>query len=317
MMFRFLCFACLAAMVAHTGIAAAQDTTPALPVPEIVVPGIRNYVPQQTEDQSTVAPSKLTLAASLEEDSDEIPSGLVWRIYGTVENDGKLPLLATGEGGTNTFDLPPGDYLVHAAFGRAGATKRITLGPDPLWENFVLDAGGLKLSAVLPEGRPVSNDTLSFSIYESNTDANGQRALIVPDIKPGRIVRLNSGVYHIVSSYGAVNAVVRSDIRVEAGKLTEATVEHRAAEMTMKLVRESGGEAIADTSWSILAENGDSVREVVGPYATMVLAEGNYTAVARNRDRLYEKDFTVVPGRNQEVEVLTTQAVEEVEIPFD
>ncbi|TIT74469.1 MAG: hypothetical protein E5W45_09945, partial [Mesorhizobium sp.] len=90
---------------------------------------------------------------------------------------------------------------------------------------------------------------LRFSIYEDKVEANGDRALIVPDVEPNAVVRLNAGTYHVVSTYGSVNAVIRSDIRVEAGKLTEATVEHRAAEMTMKLVREAGGEAIADTSW--------------------------------------------------------------------
>ena len=119
-------------------------------------------------------------------------------------------------------------------------------------------------------------------------------------------MRLNAGIYHVVSTYGAVNAVIRSDIRVEAGKLTEATVEHHAAEMTMKLVREAGGEAIADTSWSVLNESGDPIKETVGAFASMVLAEGDYTIIAKNRDRIYQKDFTVVAGKNQEVEVIAT-----------
>jgi len=121
-------------------------------------------------------------------------------------------------------------------------------------------------------------------------------------------VRLNAGIYHVVSTYGAVNAVIRSDIRVEAGKLTEATVEHHAAEITMKLVREAGGEAIADTSWSLLNESGDPIKETVGAFASMVLAEGDYTIIAKNRDRIYQKDFTVVAGQNQEIEVLATEA---------
>jgi hypothetical protein len=95
---------------------------------------------------------------------------------------------------------------------------------------------------------------------------------------------------------------------VEAGKLTEATVEHRAAELTLKLVREEGGEAIADTSWSVLTNSGDPVRESVGAFASMVLAEGDYTIVAKNRDRIYQREFTVVAGRNQEVEVLANEA---------
>src|SRR5438445_690330 len=92
------------------------------------------------------------------------------------------------------------------------------------------------------------------------------------------------------------------------GKLPEATVEHRAAEMTMKLVREPGGEAIADTSWSLLNESGDPIKEAVGAFASMVLAEGQYTIIAKNRDRIYQKDFTVVAGQNQEIEVLATEA---------
>ncbi len=36
------------------------------------------------------------------------------------------------------------------------------------------------------------------------------------------------------------------------GKLTEATIQHRAAQITFKLVSDAGGEAIADTAWSIL-----------------------------------------------------------------
>ena len=127
-------------------------------------------------------------------------------------------------------------------------------------------------------------------------------------MKPGAVVRLNAGTYHVVSTYGSVNAVIRSDIRVEAGKLTEATVEHRAAELTMKLVRDHGGEAIADTSWSILTNSGDPIRESVGAFASMVLAEGDYTIVAKNRDRIYQRDFTVEGGHNTEVEVLATEA---------
>ena len=41
----------------------------------------------------------------------------------------------------------------------------------------------------------------------------------------------------------------------------------------------------------------------------MVLAEGDYTIIAKNRDRIYQRDFTVEAGQNQEIEVLATEAV--------
>jgi hypothetical protein len=42
----------------------------------------------------------------------------------------------------------------------------------------------------------------------------------------------------------------------------------------------------------------------------MVLAEGDYTIVAKNRDRIYQRDFSVVPGRNQDVELLPTDLLD-------
>lgn len=248
------------------------------------------------------------LAALLTKDGKEILSGVTWRIFGpTAGPDGKLPLIASTTGGASQFQLAPGSYLVHAAYGRAGATKRISVGREADREDVVLDAGGLKLNALLAGGKSIPPGKLSFSVYEDKPDAAGNRALIIPDVKPNAIVRLNAGVYHVVSNYGSVNAVVRSDIRVEAGKLTEALVEHQAAQLTLKLVREAGGEALAETAWSIVNDSGDPVMETVGPYATIVLAEGSYVLIAKNRENIYQKELTVTSGQDAEVEVIANE----------
>jgi hypothetical protein len=274
------------------------------------LPDISSYASPKGETPLALGSSgAITLSAQLTDKGPDITRGIVWRVFKPeAARDGKLPMVASAHGGTAVFQLAPGSYLVHASYGRAGATKRITVGKDAKREGLVLDAGGLKLDAVLSGGARIPPKKLRFSIYEGHAEPNGDRALIIPDVEPNSVVRLNAGIYHVVSTYGSVNAVIRSDIRVEAGKLTEATVEHHAAEMTMKLVREPGGEAIADTSWSLLNESGDPIKETVGAFASMVLAEGQYTIIAKNRDRIYQKDFTVVAGQNQEIEVLATEA---------
>jgi hypothetical protein len=292
---------------APLGLARAQTELPpgALPDIQLNIPPITGYAPAEPTRPLAQGDGELTLSASLSDGLADIPRGLVWRVFKPEPGeDGKLPLVASAQGGTTIFQLEPGSYLVHASFGRAGATKRVTISREPRRESLVLDAGGLKLDAILSGGVRIPAGKLRFSVYEEEADARGERPLIVPDVMPNSVVRLNAGTYHIVSTYGSVNAVIRADIRVEAGKLTEATVEHRAAELTMKLVREEGGEAIADTSWSVLGESGDIVRESVGAFASMVLSEGDYTIVAKNRDRVYQRDFTVVAGRNQDVEVM-------------
>jgi hypothetical protein len=302
---RLFALTAIAAFISFS--ATAQETV--APLQNLKLPGINSFAPPAPDSPlAQAADGQVTLSAHLMQDAPEISRGLIWRIFKPeADDDGVLPLVATAQGGTSLFHLEPGSYLVHAAFGRAGATKRIAVGTEAKRETVVLDAGGLKLDAVLSGGVRIPPSKLKFSIYEAEEDANGDRALIIPDVSPNIVVRLNSGTYHVVSTYGSVNAVIRSDIRVEAGKLTEATVEHRAAELTMKLVRDQGGEAIADTAWSILNDSGDFVRESVGAFASMVLAEGDYTIIAKNRDRIYQRDFKVVAGRNQDVEVLATE----------
>ena len=105
----------------------AQDAA-ATDLPPINLPGIRAYAPAQDNGPQAQRDGRLTLVATLIEGSDPIPRGIVWRVFlPTPGDDGQLPLLASAEGGTARFDLGPGSYLVHAAFGRAGVTKRVTI----------------------------------------------------------------------------------------------------------------------------------------------------------------------------------------------
>ena len=112
------------------------------------------------------------------------------------------------------------------------------------------------------------------------------------------------GTYYILSKYGDGNAVVRSDIRVQAGKLTDITVTHRAAVIMFKLVSKRGGEALANTDWAVLSPAGDAITESKGAFPRVILAEGEYKVIARNDNKVYQQDLTVIPGVDGEIEVL-------------
>lgn len=247
------------------------------------------------------------MQAKLTADGPAMKTGLSWRVFSPDPGpDGKLPLVASAEGGDANFQLAPGSYFVNVAFGRAGVTKRLNVpasGNVPA-ELLVLDAGGIVLNAVSGEDHRVPAAKLKFSIYSSEVREDGERPLVMADVKPNTIVRLNAGNYHIVSEYGDVNASVRADVQVEAGKLTEATLQHHAAQVSFKLVSQHGGEAVADTAWSVLTAGGDVVAESVSAFTSMVLTEGDYTVVARNKEKIYQKDFNVQTGRDVDVEVL-------------
>ncbi|MDS7597227.1 hypothetical protein [Agrobacterium tumefaciens] len=263
----------------------------------------------------------IVMEAKLTNDGEAVREGLYWRVFSPIPGaDGKLPMLASSEGGSAAFHLVPGEYFVNVAFGRAGVTKKLNVPSSGNVEKqvLVLDAGGFLLNAVAGNDKQITGNQLKFSVYSSDVKPDGERGLVTSDIKPNTIVRLNAGTYHVVSEYGNVNAVVRADIQVEAGKLTEATLQHHAAQITLKLVSEEGGEAIADTAWSVLSGGGDAVNESVSAFSTMVLAEGEYTAIARNKDKVYQRNFKVTSGRDMDVEVLMKdQAPEETSGDFE
>ncbi len=250
------------------------------------------------------------LQAKMTEESDIIAEGLVWRIYSAPAGDSgeTLTEFASTAGGAKTFKMSPGKYTVLVIHGYASAIRTIEVSKDGgNLEIFILDAGGLQLSAVTAPDITVRSELLRFDIFADETDNSGIRPLVVGNLRPNKMVLLNAGTYHIVSKYGKLNAVVRADIRVRPGNVTSATLQHHAARVTLKLVREAGADAIADTAWSILTASGDVIRESVGAFPRLVLAEGNYTAVAKNNEKIYSKDFLVESGIDSDVEVVVVR----------
>jgi hypothetical protein len=258
--------------------------------------------PDSQSQPPSVAEINVNLSARMTDETPPITSGVSWRVFGVEPGEnGELPLHATATGGSVTLSLPRGEYLVHGSYGRAGGTKRLKVEDSALTETLILNAGGLRLDAVVGEDLPIDPDQVAFEI--SQEDDFGGLTVIMPKAEPNKIIRLSAGTYHIVSRYGFVNAVVRADMEVHAGKLTDATIRHKGAEATFKLVENEGGEALANTSWTVLTEAGDTVHQSVGAFPTIILAEGTYTAVARHKDKTFARDFTIRPGLNRDVEV--------------
>ncbi len=248
---------------------------------------------------------RVTFEARMTQEGPPVDSGVEWRVFGTQLGDnGRLPLLATAQSGIQSFDMSPGEYFVHAAYGFAGAVRRITVRTDTSTEIFTLDAGALQLNGVTGEDTPIPPKFLRFDIYSRQADERGERQLIARNIRPGEIIPFHAGTYHVVSQYGRLYAEVRADLRVEPGKVTQATIQHRAARVVLRLVRRKGGDAIADTAWSIITESGDQITESSSAFPAFVLSEGKYTAIAKHSEKIYSQEFDVVSGINRDIEVL-------------
>lgn len=265
-------------------------------------------VPRKTEPEDAVPVDigQIRLVALLTADGQPIDRGVVWRVFEDQPMDAGQPprIVGTYKDASPLLKLKPGAYIVNVSFGRAHLTRKIkvTTGP-PRKEPFVLNAGGLRLSALIA-GKPAPANSVSFEIQADERDQSGKRATVMSGVKPGLIIRLNAGIYHVVSAYGDANAVVRADVTVEAGKLTEATVAHSAAKVTLKLVTKSGGDALPDTQWVLQTPDGAVVKESVGALPTHYLAPGTYTAIAKSQGRAFRRDFSVENGAVAQVEVM-------------
>jgi hypothetical protein len=246
----------------------------------------------------------LALSARFGKDLPSVNSGIVWRVYSDKPDaSGAFQLVREERGATPNIVLAPGVYVVHAALGLVSAVRPVTLRQETLRESFELPAGGLRIegkvgSSKIPQGQ------ITFSIYKGSQFEIGERAPIAQNVAAGDVLLLPEGVYYIISNYGDANSVVRSDIRVQAGKLTDVTVTHRAAVITLKLVSDRGGEALANTAWSVITPAGDVIKEYNGAFPRVVLSEGEYRVIAKNEGKVFERPFNVSNGVDGEVEVI-------------
>lgn len=279
---------------------------PALPAP-LTQPPVANVAPPAPSPlQTPAAPAQgaLALSARYGKDLPPINGGLVWRIYSDRPDEtGAFKIIREDRTATPTIALPPGGYVVHVALGLVSAVRPVNIKADTDRESFVLPAGGLRIEGRVGSSKIPPNQ-ISFSIYKGSQFDGGERTPLLPNVAAGDVVLLQEGTYYIISNYGDANAVVRSDIRVQAGKLTDVTVTHRAAVITMKLVSDRGGEALANTAWSVITPAGDVIKESIGAFPKVTLAEGEYRAIAKNEGKVFEKPFNVVNGVDGEIEVI-------------
>ena len=247
----------------------------------------------------------LMVSARFGKETPSIGGGLHWRIYpDKPDPSGVFRLLREERAAAPIFVLPPGGYVVHVSFGLATAAKKVQLRSETVRESFELVAGGARFEGRVGDSR-IPPGQITFDVFRGSQFEGGDKRPLASGVATTDVLLLPEGTYHVVSNYGDSNATVRSDIRVQSGKLTDVVVNHRAAVITLKLVNERGGEALANTQWSVLTPGGDIVKEAIGAFPKVVLAEGDYSVVARNEGKVYNGKFKVEPGFDREIEVLS------------
>ncbi len=271
--------------------AAAPASVPASPVPAL----------------APVVPSgqvALHLSARFGRDMPQVTGGVLWRIFpDRPDPTGVIRPVREDKTPAPMILLPPGGYIVHASVGHAHTLKKVQLRAETVRETFDIPAGGIRIEGKVGDSR-IPSAQIHFDVYKGSQFEPGDKVAMSQNLMTGEVMLVPEGTYHIVSHYGDGNAVVRSDIRVQAARVTEVTVNHRAAAITLKLVTSDGGEALANTQWSVLTPGGDVIKESIGAFPRVVLAEGEYRVIARNEGRSFQHDFNVAPGVDREISVV-------------
>ncbi|MGA9009667.1 MAG: hypothetical protein WB495_22985 [Xanthobacteraceae bacterium] len=288
-------------LVPGTGSPGATIVSPVpLGPPTAIAPQVAQPIPAVPAGRVALA-----VTARYGRDAAPISGGLIWRVYAAKPDaTGVFPLIKEDRGATPTFVLPPGSYVVHASLGLASAAKPVQLRADTVREELDIPAGGVRLEGRVGDVR-IPPGQISFDIFKGSQFDTSERRPIAQNVMTGDVVLLPEGTYNIVSNYGDGNSVVRSDVHVDTAKLTDIVVTHRAAVITLKLVNNSGGDALANTQWTVLTPGGDVIKESIGAFPRLVLAEGDYHIIARNEGRTFQRDFKVITGVDGEVEVST------------
>ncbi|RIA55128.1 vWA domain-containing protein [Dichotomicrobium thermohalophilum] len=263
----------------------------------------QSVVPENVDPE---APVPIKLTAFLSGSEERITRGIVWRVFsGRAGDDGRYEMLHEMQDAQPTLELKPGNYFINVSWGLAHATKRLQVTPgQPAHEQLILKAGAVRLNARQASGAPIDMDDARFDIYSDRTDQFGNRERIIANARSGPAIRLNTGTYYVVSHYGDSNAIVESQVEVKPGKLSEVILIHDASKVTFRLAERRGGEAIADTRWTIKTADGQVVERSAGAFPTHILTSGRYRVEAQHGGRLYVREFELAGGGAQQVEVL-------------
>src|SRR5580698_1702492 len=293
----------------------------------LIAPAVAETSPSES------AQATLRLSAVLNSGGAPLTGGLRWRVFGSkADPDGSHPLVVESSQAQPTLTISPGDYVVHVAFGLASAAKRVTLGADVRSERLTLSAGALRIEGTISDAL-IDPSKLSLAIYVPQ-NRNPLGKLVYAKGKAGDIIGLPEGSYHIVSTYldtvgahsavsaaansgkSAVvappaalpsNSVVNAVIKVNSGKRIDVTIRHRCATLTLKLVNKPAGEALANTTFTVLTPGGDVIRELVGAFPSLVLAEGEYVVIARHESKVFQSTFQVQTGMDRDIEVVAEE----------
>ncbi|MGI9416508.1 MAG: VWA domain-containing protein [Geminicoccaceae bacterium] len=269
-----------------------------------------------------VGAGRLKLPTRLAEGAEPLTEDGYHTIYESRKDQlGELVYDKIDTGGlSETFSLPAGDYRVVTTYrsnkGNAEARTDVTVEAGRLNEmDAVLDSGILRLKSLLANDGAPLEENVQYEVYEPTKDQLGE--IDYERVATGTadaIFSLKSGAYRLVTSfrrnYG--NVVDRSDIAIEAGKISEETVVLESGHLKPTALMTEDGEPLTEgVNFEVLEAIKDQLGDVTferiatGQADTIFsLKAGSYRLTASHRsesgEAFGETDVEIRPGERTE-----------------
>ena len=262
------------------------------------------------------APVNLHLTAVMTAGGEKV--GGNWFVVQREEADAagemkRVKVDANGYYADVNFRLPPGDYIVSAANGKAYAEERITVEAGKGSEvELNLNGGWLKARAIMTAGGDKVGGNW-FAVQREGTDEFGKPKRVKVDANgyyAENTFTLPAGDYIVSAANG--KAYAEEKVTVEAGKGVDVELNLNAGWLKTRAIMAAGGDKVGGNWFAVHREGTDEFGkpkrlqiDASGYYAenTFTLPAGDYIASAANGKAYAEEKVTVEAGKGGDVEL--------------
>jgi len=253
----------------------------------------------------------LELSARLASNSPVLTSNIRWEIYNFVKSsDGNRAQIATSDVARPMLPLTPGKYIVRTVFGASSTAKVIKISTAQITDaTFILNTGGIRVKPLLIAGDPPAGKVPQQWIYLApQPESLASPEFVATANNPEEIHQLNAGTYELISKFGTLNAIVKTNVTVSPGLLTEVEVSHKAGIVQFKLFTKwRGGEELKDVTWNLSDTEGNEIASNLTAGSGEIIAPGRYKVTAHYNGKIYTETFTIKPGKKKLVRVATAK----------
>jgi len=250
----------------------------------------------------------LELAAKLASNSPPLTTNIRWEIYNFIKSsDGNRAQIVTSDVAQPVLPLAPAKYIVRAVFGVSSTAKVIKISPEQMTDaTFILNTGGIRVKPILIAGKPPAGKLPRQWIYLASPPQNqAPPQLVATADDPDEIHQLTAGTYELISKFGTANAIVKTNVTISPGLLTDVEVSHKAGIVKFKLFKKwRGGEELKGASWKLFDDEGNEIADNLTASSGEIIAPGRYKVAAQYDGNTYTRIFRIKPGRKKLVQVI-------------